>query len=157
MTNRRLAIAAAGVLVASVFAGYLRQPEAIRQGQLVFLVGAPGESNQFDAEVGSVVILACTSDAEGLRVSGHVDASGELVSILVSPGDPTTAGRAVSVGFAESAALLPAAVAGDFRITLPWATRSSTFTVADANSFLAGYDQIRVSRQAVCPEPTTSE
>lgn len=104
------------------------------------------------AGLGSVEVVRCDETRDGLVVQGHVAAEETVTGVLVAPGDPEGAGLAVSAGFAASAGKLGGAGVGDFVVTLPWASRRSTFAIIEIDSFGRDSEAFAVGPLSSCPE-----
>jgi hypothetical protein len=131
MIGRDLAIAVwfaclAGMgVVGGVWAG-----PAERAASIVFVPGQ-GVASGKSSEVGTVEIRSCRSTSDGLLVQGRVSVTDGATAMVVSPGPIDGGGVGVSAGYASSASKVREAEIGDFVITLPWASASSSFEVLD--------------------------
>lgn len=144
--------ALAGLVVVAVWlSGYLAHPGDDRDGQIVFVPMSAAPAGRPEPDLGVVRIWKCEGSAKGLRVTGHVDADGEVLAVAVTPGEPQDVGRAVGSSFAVSSGAPQGAELGDFSVTLAWANSASGFAVVSPDSLAGGRTQPQVGPSVTCP------
>lgn len=111
---------------------------APRDGQIQFIPWAEVDvGGSATSAANALEIRACVAGKEGMLVEGRVDRMGVITAILVTGGDPTSAG--IRAGFAEPpVGSYPGAVPGVFSLNIPWADRDSLFALLDPNGGSAG-------------------
>ena len=152
MKGAALAAACGGAILAVVLGSYLQDPHATRSGQIVFIPGSAGAATEVSHGLGLVTILDCSTTPEGLSVTGIVETDAELATVLVRPGQGTTAGIAVGNGAPPPGSTHPDGGSGRFAITLPWASASSTFAQVDADSLRVPGAKPVTGDWSRCPE-----
>lgn len=144
--------AVAGLVVIAVWlSGYLTHPGDDRDGQIVFIPMSAAPAGRPDPALGMVTIWKCEGSAKGLKVTGHVDADGEVLAVAVTPGEPQDVGRAVGSSFAVLSGAPQGAELGDFSVTLVWANSASGFAVVSPDSLAGGRSETQVGPSVTCP------
>lgn len=144
------AAALAGVLFAGLI-GFAQQPEASRDGRIVFVAWPDPQSGVGGEGLPPVAITHCDSTERGLVVEGRVPATPEVVAVLVSGGTDTQSGVAVGAEFAGSSGLIDGAGVGEFHVVIPWGAPSARFAVADPDSLGPRDAAYRHGLESTCP------